>query len=502
MLCFTLIPNGRGTAALDLTGAYVVGSDGVPLRAELEYRDAQLVCAKRADGPASVALLWPVAGGGSVLLETSRLMDRDRPYNLILELARGRLMRINQKREEWGLFDFEGMDAVAREIDRARDLFVEALKADSLEEQSRLAQEALRFGFAAGEMLTLFHAEVLLGRRQQAQGLGRRVFGCGLDPTQTAEGYRQRLREGFDFGYLPLSWRSVEPRRQELSWRAWDALIEWMVRHRMPIKAGPLVSFHPQHLPDWFASGKADYEEVRRMVLEHVRRVIERYGNYVHHWDVVSGIHAYNAPSFGFEQLMDLTRAAVSLVKQLAPRAQAIVDLVAPWGEYYARNQRSVPPLLYADMVAQSGVGFDGLGVQLLFGAPADGMFVRDMFQISEKLDRLGNFGKPVHITAVQVPSAPVGGQGGSDAGSWHRPWDEDVQARWLKQFYLVALSKPFVESVTWRDLADHPGDELSGAGGLLRADLTPKAALGVLKQFRGSLSRDARQRPVAQPAP
>ena len=118
MLRFAVTREGSAVRDLDLSGAYVVGSDGVPLRAELEFRDSQVICAKRADGPAALSLVWPVRGCGTMMLETSRLMDRDQPYNLSLELARGRLTRINLKREDWGLFDFEGVEPVANEINR------------------------------------------------------------------------------------------------------------------------------------------------------------------------------------------------------------------------------------------------------------------------------------------------------------------------------------------------------------------------------------------------
>src|SRR5205814_897258 len=104
-------------------------------------------------------------------------------------------------------------------------------------------------------------------------------------------------------------------------------------------------------------------------------------------WTVVSGLHAPNCFTFSFEQLIELTRMAAALTKQLSPRSAAIIELTAPWGEYYARNQRTIPPTLYADMTVQSGVNFDGLGLQFLFGPAVDGTFVRDMFQISVMLD-------------------------------------------------------------------------------------------------------------------
>jgi len=480
---------------------YLLGSDGVALRAEVEFRDSQVVCAKRADGPAGLALLWPILDCGALLLETGRLMDREKPYNLVLELARGQLTRLNQKREDWGLFDFEGVEPVAAQIHKARDLFIEALKATAVAKQTKLAEEALKIAFLAGEQLSRFHADLFLERRKQTHAFSKRVVGCTIDVANASEVYRQRVREAVDFAYLPIPWRIVEPTQQERDWRLLDSWVEWMAKVRIPIKMGPLVSFDEAHLPDWLTEYESDFEAVRNLVFEHVRRVVERYGNYVYHWDVISGVHAENAFNFSFEQLMELTRVTASLVKQLAPRAQAVIDLVAPWGEYYARNQRTIPPMLYADMVVQSGVGFDGLGAQFLFGAPRDGMFVRDMFQISDRLDRLGNLGKPVHITAVQVPSKPIKRGTSGGGGYWIKPWDEPVQARWLKEFCTIAMSKPFVESITWRDLADRPDRRAIPHGGLLRADLAPKPAFKVLTGFRSELLGATRRPPAQQTA-
>lgn len=498
MLRFAIHPGGLASKGIHLPGAYVVGSDGVPLRAEIEYKDQQIRLVKRAEGPAGLALLWPVPGAGYLMMETSRLLEREQPYSLSMELVRGRLMRMSHKREEWGLFDFDGIQPVAAEIDRARDLFVQALKADSLATQSTFADEALKVATIAGEQLSHFHAELFLNRRKQAHAFTKRVIGCTIDLANHSEEYRKRFVGAFDYAYLPLPWRLLEPKQQEFNWRPFDMWVEFLAKNRIPIKVGPLVSFHEGHVPDWLSMYETDFEVIRNMVFDHVRRVVERYGNYVHHWDVVSGVHAENIFGFTFEQLMELTRVTVLLVKQLAQRAQAVIDLVMPWGEYYARNQRTIPPMLYADMVVQSGVGFDGLGVQFLFGAGEDGMYVRDMLQISEKLDRLGNLGKPLHITAVQVPSATASEDLAGGGGCWRKPWNEQVQARWIKEFYTIALSKPFVDSITWMDLADRTGERVRPYGGLFNADLTPKAAFKVVKDIRAELLSMHRKPPSA----
>jgi hypothetical protein len=408
-------------------------------------------------------------------------------------------MRIDQKREDWGLFDFEDFEPVAAELSNARKMFVKALKADTPDQQATLADQALERIITIGDTISRFHADIFLDRRKQAHAFSRRVVGFTIDLTNTSEAYRKLILDNADFVYLPVPWKFIEPKQQEHNWRPFDSWVDWLTKNRMPIKVGPLVSFGDGELPDWLAMYETDFEAVRNLIFEHARRIVERYANYVYHWDVVSGVHAENTFNFTFEQLMEITRVTVSLVKQLAPRAQAVVDLVSPWGEYYARNQRTIPPMLYADMVVQSGVGFDGLGARFLFGAPAEGMFVRDLFQISEKLDRLGNFGKPVHITAVQVPSAAPKANNGA-GGHWRKPWDEKVQAMWLKEFYEIALSKPFVESINWVDLVDRPKVSPLPQGGLVRPDMKPKPALKVLQEIRSGIHSSGRTPPAPKP--
>ena len=139
-------------------------------------------------------------------------------------------------------------------------------------------------------------------------------------------------------------------------------------------------------------------------------------------------------------------------------------------------------------MVVQSGVNFDGFGLQTRFGRNQAGMHVRDMMQISALLDYFAPISKPLYMTNVAVPSRNgLGSHHGDVAGVWHDKWDQPLQSQWIEQFYKIAMSKPFVDSVTYSSLADRKNSTIADSG-LLTSRLDPKESFVTLKKLRDSI--------------
>ncbi|MHC4294683.1 MAG: endo-1,4-beta-xylanase [Planctomycetota bacterium] len=497
MLKFSAYRSGAPIEELNLEGAYMFGQDMAPVRAEIAFADGQVSCAKRTEGACGLSLLWDTGEAGSFMLPTTRLLDHDKPYNLNVELARAQLMRIDQKREDWGLFDYQNAGQINEEFYEVRGKLVESIKASDNAEASVLADDALADAIILGEKLALFHADILLSRRKTSSTpISRTGFGCIADLLSTSEEYYTLLREAFDFAVIPIPWKHTEPKERQYEYDEIDTWMDWAARARKPIYAGPILSFDKMNLPEWCYIWEHDYDSLRDVIYEHIQRIAQRYGKRVNVWNVVSGLNAHNELDLNFEQLMELTRMCCLLVKKLAPKTQVLIELHCPWGEYYARNQRTIPPILYADMAVQSGIKFDAFGLQMQMGAPVDGHYVRDLLQISSMLDQFVGFAKRVSITAAQVPSDVTedtwDAWGGTKpvemGGRWHAPWSQRLQAEWLQAFYRVAISKPFVDSICWRDLADYQGHYIPH-GGLCRNNLAPKLAYKELCNFKALLA-------------
>lgn len=500
MLKFQVFENGTPAASWPLRNAYLLGSDSSAIRCDMRFdRERGLIlCEKRESGAAALALQHSVGECGQLTLQTCLLPERDEPYILNLELARHRLMMLYNKLEDWQMFELSPDHAVMKRVEAARRVFVEALCLQTTDPAAsdQLAQQCLVTSVDGSEELALAHAELLLTRRKAGATMPRHPLGTGVHIDAGHDRLRQAIIGTFDFVNLPINWRQTVPVEGEYKWGPLDAWVEWCGKHRLPITAGPLVSFDPADIPDWLYIWEHDYDTVRDVIYEHVEKVVSRYRNVINGWNVVSGLHVNSHFAFSFDQLMDLTRMTTMLVKKIQPAAKAIIEVRQPFGEYYAQNARSIPPMMYGDLIVQNAITFDALGVRLLMGQAMPGQHVRDLMQVSNLLDAMAVFSKPLHLT-VAAPSEPVtaamltvpdGGEAADpDCGVWRKPWSGLVQSRWMEAVMQVAMSKPFIEAVAWQDLVDHPAMEMP-LGGLIAEDLQPKAALKRLVNFRRSL--------------
>lgn len=505
------------------------------------------------------AALLPEREGPSFLtLQTCLLPERDWPYLLSLELARHRLMLVINKLEDWALFDLAPEDPVMATFEAARQAFTAAVAAAGerpsqpgagryTAEADRLARHALSLAFEASELLALKHAQVMHAKRVSGElaslaaayrppanaltdhetvesrnlllgspGVilpGQPTIGCAVNPEQFTPALQRLVASSCDFIRMPMRWVDMEPTEGKYAFAATDRWIEWAVRTaKLPVAAGPVIDFRPRCVPQWLYIWEHDYETLRELVYEHVRNIVTRYRRTVSTWTIVSGLHASSGFSLSIDQVMDLTRICILLVRKLQPGAQVHVEIDAPWGEGAARTHRTVPPTDYAEMVNQANLNPDAFGLRIAMGQPEPGRSTRDLMQLSALLDRYATLQKPITLSAISAPSRPadpdsLGLEGELEPGYWRAPWDPAAQARWLTAIAGVAAAKPYVQSICWDVLYDDPRDPKGSAGagggdgeGLATPAGEPKPAMRRLGEIRQAL-REKRS-PLTLPAP
>ncbi|MEM7629361.1 MAG: endo-1,4-beta-xylanase [Planctomycetota bacterium] len=545
MLSFLVFDNNRPAAGRPLRHAYLVGPEGVPVAGEIHDEDGLIHCVKtttEAAGlatqvdldqptldefmPADEAAELGLVPLGSLTLQTCLLPERNAPYLLSLELARHRIMLFLNKLEQWQLAHLAPTDPVMRLFELARLAFTDALVAQRHEappecrgfspDAHKLALRALWLAVEASERLAARHAQQQFTQRADgslyrslAEAAGHQppakgapppimnqqsfgvvvpqppAIGVAVSPGAFGDPAKQALKAGADFIVTPMRWTDMEPAEGSYSYQGTDRWIEWAVRDaRLPVVAGPIIDFSPGSLPEWMFIWENDYDTLRELVYEHVRAIVTRYRRTVARWTICSGLHLNTALRINFEQMMDLTRIAAVVVRKLHPAAKIQVEIAEPWGESYTANRRSLPPSLYAEMIAQAGVAIDTLGVRVHMGEARTGGSTRDLMAFSTMLDHYAGLDRPVALTAVGAPARPpASSPADTPAGWWRSPWSDAAQAHWLEAYLGLALSKPYVQSVCWQGVTDAvtPG----AAAGLINDNGTARPALERLAALR-----------------
>ena len=493
---FDIYREGRKATEFPLVSAMAIAPESVPMPTDVSIKDGVLRVSPT-EQAMGAALLWDAGAPGELVLETTRLPPRNRPHNLNVELARFRLMRMLQKIEDWGLFDLPNAQPI---VEKVRDLqreFGAALEnlADG-PAAAALADDVLAKAITLGDELTDFNAELTLTRRKTQNAFARYVFGCRVDWTLRNQKVKDLLADNFDYAVLPMTWKLLQPKEDAFDTAGLDEWVEYLTRRRVPIIAGPIIDLDESSMPAWAYMWENDVDVLRDLMVDFVRKMVTRYRRAVAVWNVVGGLHANSIPGLGFEQTIELTRLLVAQVKSMLPQARTLVGLRDPFGEHHATKTPGVPPMLYADTIAQAGVNCDGFALEIETGVPRVGGYTRDLFQLSCVIDKLGGTGKPLYITAISAPSRHTpdagdrseGSMDPSKAGRWRGPWTPDSQADWLEAVSKLCLGKPFVESVTWGNLTD--ANASVPGGGLVDEMFKPKPAFERLKTLRAAYHR------------
>lgn len=552
MLLFAVFENGAPAKQWPLRHAHLLGPDELVIPGEVRFDRGLIRCERRAEGAAGLALQFPIESSEGppalIVLRTALLPQRTLPYLLSLELARHRLMFILNKLEEWAFFDLPPEDPISKLVDETRQATTWAMllaKGGSgphgewySPEADKAAKLALAVGLQAGELIARRQAEVQHTRRISGE-LARFAsiqlphnaitdhearasreasigspgiiladtpkVGCALNPALNTPELQAQVAQTCDFITMPMRWVDMEPVEGKYQFKPTDGWVEWAVtKAKLPVTAGPLIDLRPGNVPDFLYIWEHDYETLRDVVIEHVKALVTRYRRAVGTWNVCSGLQCGSAFSLSPEQIMDLTRTCVLLVKKLQPSARVMVELAQPWGEYGASgsgSQKSIQPMTYAELMNQLGLEIDAIAVRLQMGQNAPGRATRDVMAISHLLDRVAACDRPVAITAMGVPTRPPAASAPAasdspapDPGYWRGPWSPQTQSEWLSVVGAMTLGKPFVQSICWQDLYDADAGAEMPAGGLTTLGGGPKPGLKSLADLRAGL-REKRAR-------
>jgi GH35 family endo-1,4-beta-xylanase len=467
--------------------AYVSGLDARVYPTRVEVDGDTIVCRRQSSDSGRLNIAWPVPGFGRPVVATSSLVEREEVYLLPLELARG---KISQVRDQVGAWQIAGM-AIPEELvpvhREAHQLFARAAASQQdVDQAAALAQEALVKACVAAELLTLsYTTQRLAVRRRTAAGI---LLGCNPGPIVPEGELDERFCETFNAAAVPINWKQIEPNEGEYHWELNDAQVEWCRQNRLFLAGGPLLDFSPDGLPGWLWNWENDFFNLQSFVCDFVETAVSRYIGRIRHWEVAARANTGGGLALSEEHRLMLVARALEIARQVDNEIQLTIRIDQPWGDYQARGQHQLSPLQFVDALVRSGVGLSAVNLEIAVGYRPCGSASRDLLEFSRLIDLWSMLGIPLHVTLACPSSAEPDPQSNSDLevdpSQWKSDWSEAAQAAWIHEHVPLLMAKQSVVGIFWSHFSDALPHDFPHAG-LLRADETPKPALGPMAASR-----------------
>jgi Glycosyl hydrolase family 10 len=471
-----LVPQPERLSPESIASAHFTGRDRLPLITSAELETPGELLVDREDGESgSFNILWPVEGRGRILLTTSTLIERQQPYLLPLELARGTLNRLRNLLAEWEASGLATPEPVRKLLAEALESFVVAVANQTQTVESSVAAEkSIAVCLTAiDEMAAAIVDQVSLARQRQSQRvvplfagrLGKRIPDAAITAAFSA---------AFNAAAVPFSWSHVEADEGRQDWRICDAQLEWCQTRGLRIGGGPLIELQRHSLPDWIYLWEGDFDNLLMVASDYVRAVVTRYRGKLHFWNAGGRLVTGDALGLDEEQKLRLVLRSVEVIRMIDPSTPVIVSFDQPWAEYMARRETDLHPLQFADALVRADLGVSGVGLEINVGTGERATLPRDPLEFNALLDRWSMLGLPL-LMSLTFPSD------GAD-------FTPQLQQQWLETYVPIILARPTVQALFWNQLRDQDSDDFPNTG-LVDSAGSIKPAFGTLANLRKRFS-------------
>ena len=469
---------------------YMCGQDELPWYGRAYLSGNQLIVERAESDSGSVYVPWRIDGRGVLLLGTSTLMERDRPYQLEVELARGTINRLRNQIANWEMIGLAVPDDLRNEVLTATRHFSRAATAEEPAPAAASAGQALVVAADAMDHSASLYAEQAIETRRRSHASSRR--GSAFTWAIRCRRWASRgncCRRSTWCRCRFLGDRSKPAKAAAIGSKP-TPRCEWAKTAGMKVMGGPLLELDDRGVPDWTYLWEGDFDSLLGFMLDHVTSVVKRFRSKVNLWQVVSRMSHGRVLALTEDQRLQIAAQAITKVRELDPSTPLIASFDQPWAEYLASEQLDLAPLHFADALVRADLGLSGLGIEITVGYHPGATAHRSPLAYSRLVDTWGLLELPLLVSLTLPSSAerdPLANQKIQVLSSEANDVTPQLQAAWIEQNVPLLLAKPPVQIVLWNQLSDAAPHHYPH-GGLFDAADQPKPALESLRKIRQKL--------------
>jgi hypothetical protein len=437
----------------------VGGQDCMPYATQVHIDNGQMVLARQVDESGCLLAPLSVDGAGLVMVSSGTLMERLSPYQMTLELARGKINQVRGQAADWLMGGLNMPEDLARQIQQSTLAFSKAVTLVPDPRAGEEARHALAQGFKAADQLVEAYMNQVYEVRHLRQPRLETMLACRLLPGFLGALQEAAFAKTFNAVCLPFAWDEIEKEEGQFRWEEYDHLVNWASNLGLPVIGGPLTDFSGRGLPHWLWEKEADLSSMCGYLSDFVERTVERYRGVIRTWQITAASNWAGVIALADDELLWLTVRLADVVRKLDPSLEIIVGIAQPWGDYLAHQERSQSPFVFADNLVRTGIRIAALDLEIIMGVTPRGSFCRDLLDVSRILDLYALLGVPLQVT-IGYPSHkgadPLSDSDQKFAGGyWRTGFSLENQADWCESFGRLCISKPFVRSVHWTHFTD-----------------------------------------------
>lgn len=426
---------------------HVIGLDGVPSPCRVSTdKDKFLTITRNRDESGKVFLAFPFEDFGDYTIGTGTLPESSKPYQLLIELARGTLNRLRNQISIWHEGGLVIADEVYQQVGQATRLLSEAIMETDTVKSDQGSREALHIAMAANLRVSKqFGAEVSKYRTSQpdmprfwfANAVGLEEVNaqqCSADPFHLIQAAPELADAAAGVG-----------------------------NKRMIV--GPFLDASPGgmqkeiiELDDFFAR--------RDHILNRCRKAIRQLNPSSSLLHVVSGLNGMGHRHLSYPQQTQITSDMLNLIDESQIDVPMMVSFDYPWAERLAGAVGGAHPLQIADSLLRQGVPINFIGLDINLDYWPCGSVVRDPLQWIDMIDIWSQLGLPL-ILCFRMPTMakdviPRSNQLVNEVRS---QLDDQQRLAILETLLPMIIARPGVHGFVWRQWSDSDDDRFPGAG-------------------------------------
>lgn len=434
---------------------HTVGIDGIPWPCKISIEDLVLSVSRNRNESGKTFVPYSFPKHGELLIATGTLPEREKPYALLLELARGTLNRLRNQLSIWQEGGLEITASIQDGTAKATTLLSQAITSADDQEQDEIAKQSVEAAMdTIFELAKLFGTEVTKFRQENAD-----IPPFWLANTVSED---QLIEEGLAVHGFDLI-------------RAKPEMLDATNKAPLPKRAidGPFLDASSHGLSAELEQME-DFQIRRNHILSKTREHLNQLSPSVSLIHVVSGLNGMGHRHLSYPQQLEITTQLLQAVEEANIEVPTMVSFDFPWAERLASAVGGSHPLQIADSLLRQGCQISFLGVEVNLGYWPGGSVMRDPLQWIDMLDIWTQLGMPL-VIILRAPTwstdegeaAPAAGK---PSDKKHvNVYDRENDRRridYLRTILPMLVARPAVHGLIWSQWLDSD-DERYPHGGL-----------------------------------